>query len=83
MFARWLNARAPCLLVLTGSIGWSEVTFRSAGSCVTIVLRVLFARVGLYDTRFRMGADHEFFLRAIVVRGAGVLMVGAVLIGVS
>jgi glycosyltransferase involved in cell wall biosynthesis len=32
--------------------------------------RELFDRVGLYDTRFRMGADHEFYLRAIVVRGA-------------
>ena len=32
--------------------------------------RDLFDRVGLYDTRFRMGADHELYLRAIVVRGA-------------
>jgi glycosyltransferase involved in cell wall biosynthesis len=32
--------------------------------------RDLFARIGPYDTRFRMGADHEFYLRAIVVRGA-------------
>lgn len=32
--------------------------------------RDLFERVGLYDTRFRMGADHEFYLRAVVARGA-------------
>ncbi len=34
------------------------------------IRRNLFERVGLYDTIFRMGADYEFFLRAIVVRGA-------------
>jgi glycosyltransferase involved in cell wall biosynthesis len=32
--------------------------------------RDLFDRVGLYDTRFRMGGDHELYLRAVVVRGA-------------
>ena len=32
--------------------------------------RDLFERVGLYDTRFPMGGDHEFYLRAVVVRGA-------------
>jgi glycosyltransferase involved in cell wall biosynthesis len=32
--------------------------------------RDLFERVGLYDTRFKMGADHELYLRAVVVRGA-------------
>jgi glycosyltransferase involved in cell wall biosynthesis len=32
--------------------------------------RDLFERVGLYDTRFRMGGDHELYLRAVVVRGA-------------
>lgn len=32
--------------------------------------RDLFDRVGLYDTTFRMGADHELYLRAVVVRGA-------------
>lgn len=32
--------------------------------------RELFDRVGAYELRFRMGGDYEFFLRAIVVRGA-------------
>ena len=30
----------------------------------------LFERCGLYDTRFKMGGDHEFYLRAVVTRGA-------------
>jgi glycosyltransferase involved in cell wall biosynthesis len=34
------------------------------------VRRDLLDRLGGFDTRFRMGADHEFFLRAIVVHGA-------------
>jgi glycosyltransferase involved in cell wall biosynthesis len=32
--------------------------------------RDLFERVGLYDTRFRIGGDHELYLRAVVVHGA-------------
>ena len=32
--------------------------------------RDLFERIGLYDTAFRMGGDHELYLRAVVVRGA-------------
>jgi glycosyltransferase involved in cell wall biosynthesis len=36
----------------------------------TATRRDLFERVGEYDVRFKMGGDHEFFLRAIVVRGA-------------
>lgn len=32
--------------------------------------RDLFERVGLYDTHFRMGGDHEFYIRSVVVRGA-------------
>jgi glycosyltransferase involved in cell wall biosynthesis len=34
------------------------------------IRRDLFDRLGLYDTRFRIGADYEFFLRALVVHGA-------------
>lgn len=34
------------------------------------IRRDLFDRVGLHDTRFRVCGDLEFFLRAIVVRGA-------------
>jgi glycosyltransferase involved in cell wall biosynthesis len=36
----------------------------------TLVRRALFARVGPYDPSFRIVADYEFFLRAIVVHGA-------------
>jgi glycosyltransferase involved in cell wall biosynthesis len=32
--------------------------------------RDLFDRVGPYDLRLRMGADYEFYLRAVVTRGA-------------
>jgi glycosyltransferase involved in cell wall biosynthesis len=31
--------------------------------------RDLFDRIGLYDTVFRMGGDHELYLRAVVARG--------------
>lgn len=38
--------------------------------------RALFERVGLHDTSFRICADFEFLLRAIVVRGATTRHVG-------
>jgi len=36
----------------------------------TAFRRELFERIGPHDTRFRMGGDHELYLRAVVVRGA-------------
>lgn len=53
-----------------GALSWDFFMRTTLPHPSSAIRRDLFERVGLYDTIFRMGADYEFFLRAIVVRGA-------------
>ncbi len=52
------------------TLGWELFMRTTLPHQSSAFRRDLFERVGLYDTRFKMGGDHEFYLRSIVTRGA-------------
>jgi glycosyltransferase involved in cell wall biosynthesis len=56
--------------VVPEKLDWDLFMLTSLPHQSSAFRRELFERIGLYDTRFRMGGDHEFYLRAVVVHGA-------------
>ncbi len=57
-------------------LDWDYFMVTTLPHQATLIRRDLFERVGLHDTSFRICADFEFLLRAIVVRGASTRHVG-------
>ncbi len=52
------------------ALSWDYLMLTTLPHPSTAISRSLFERVGPYDIRFKMAADYELFLRAVVVRGA-------------